>query len=156
MSSKFQVRLARGRDDARRLYAFLTSCHLEIGNGAVDHGKAFAKVLDIVDNHAAVIVEDEAGEIVGSTGIEQYQVWYGDTWELGDIWFFVRRDLRGSEVASLMVDECGKIADAAGASAILIINNASPPGRRRVESLGRLHHFEPRGHLLRINPRNAV
>jgi hypothetical protein len=146
------VRLAKSRDDARALYAFLVACHLEIGRGEVEHGKAFATVLDVVENHTAIIVEDEDGKLVGSTGLQQYQVWYGHEWEIGDIWFFVSREHRGSEVARLMTEECAGIAEATGLPVILVINNVTPPGRRRLEPLGRIVHIEKRGHTLRMNP----
>lgn len=75
-------------------------------------------------NCGAWAVEDEAGNFIGSIGLNVTAPWYSDTKYLTDGWFYVLPDYRNSGVGKLLLDRAKDFAEDSGMPLIVGVFNA--------------------------------
>jgi hypothetical protein len=148
----FTVRYASTEADVLPLFEFLIAFHGEFGMGGMNPEKAVAHIHDVVMNHAAILVEDEAGRTVGSIGLFRTRLWYSDDVMLTDRWWFVLPEHRGkSAVVRLLLEEARDFAQAAELALVLWPTHSpkrSP--RSEIETIGATLRYDPIGGVYRL------
>ncbi len=152
---------ASARRDTTAIYRFLVALYHEAGLPAgvaePDYGKAMAEIYDIVRNGVALIAERD-GELVGSIGLAQNEIWYAKSYCLAERWFYIVPELRDGPVLEAILAEVAAICDALDCPATITIANLNRKRapRTRLERIGETLTYQPRGRAYRVAPsRNA-
>jgi hypothetical protein len=143
------LRYAEGRDDARAIFRLLIEMHEEMGQAPLDAGKAFERVVAVVENGGAFMVEQD-GELTATAGIDLFEYWYSQDTFIGDVWFYVAQDHRDGRAYELMLREAARVSETVGAKLVLIQNN---PRRHRIPRtahaiIASTIGYTPHGHVI--------
>jgi|TARA_R110002126_G_scaffold24319_1_gene84786 GNAT superfamily N-acetyltransferase len=98
------LRLATGGDDLSQLYMMLRVMHSETvsGTSPVDPAKLEAAIADVLKNGVVVVAEVD-GDIVGSIGGVKTTNWWSSEKCLADMWYFVYKQHRNSNIAIKLI-----------------------------------------------------
>lgn len=149
-------RIAESDEDAKRVFISLVACHREVGRDTGDANKAFVQVYATMKEDAVFIVEDEAGEIVGSCGIyeEPAGFFYGNVPYLNERWFYVRPDHRNGEALRLLLKEVRALCDSTGLMCMLrIFNFTRAKAKTDLARIGEDLAYYPAGAVIQVSPK---
>lgn len=141
------------RAESRRIFKFLMGLHSEVGIGTPNPGKAMQGIYERLRDGAVVHAERD-GELVGSIGLYETDVWYADSTILVEQWAYVSPAERDGEALRFLLNVVARTADALGSFVNVNINN---PHRKRVphtrlERIGAALSYQPSGGSYVIPP----
>jgi GNAT superfamily N-acetyltransferase len=132
--------------DMPRLMELLRAMHAEIGIGALNAPKVFHLVSRLLRD-GAVLVAVEDNLIIGAIGLELRAWWYSDDTVLGDYFFFVDAEHRGSEAAVRLIERASEFAHQAGRPLMLGVLSLVETERKNLFFRRRFPTFKPCGEL---------
>lgn len=155
-SAEFTSRPIESDEDAKRLFVALIPMHREVGRGPINPDKAFVWVYSAVKDGAVFVVENAAGEIVGSVALLEADMGYSDVTYLRERWFYVAPAYRDGRVLRLLLAEVKALVDDTGLMAMVKIFNERrfhKADASRLAKVARDLCYYPAGDILEVEPR---
>lgn len=126
---KITVEIAEGDEKTFiEVFELTLMLHKEGGILPLDRETAAESVYNTLAQGMTLIARNEAGEAVGSIGLEETSIFYSTETMLWDKWLIVRPQYRNGDVGKRLMAAATEVADAKEKILILTISN---PNRQR-------------------------
>lgn len=131
--------------DALAIFELLELMHAELGEAPINRRKVLEYIQYHIRKNKVFLAIDEAGTMIGTTGVEPITYWYSDAQYLVDTFFYVHPDHRKSAAGTLLLEAARHTAKRL--KLILKIAVVNPDrARQRVIPI---HGFTPNGYILK-------
>lgn len=119
VSDKISVRMATVHDEDA-IFFMLLDMAKENSKHPVSVSKSIATIREVITVGGGAVAELD-GEIIGSVGVSPQSPWYSNAIFLGDSWFYVRPEKRGSRAAIMLKNAVKEFADKVGLDLVLAV-----------------------------------
>lgn len=143
------TRLQANETDGVRVGTFLLETFAKehrfgtVTGGEVNVGRAWEHVWDVLENGAAWVVENDAGDVLGSVSVVPTQLWWTDRQYLRDGWLYVEPSSRGTPAFIMLMETVEAYARADNRPLVVQVFNSGTAelagkllGRRGYAALG--------------------